>query len=228
MFLLLVVASLDGAKLFHFNHDRNAMYSKRLITLFFVGILSACSSINDIPVENNQANQDINSRNKQVSQLNSWTIAGKIAFINSQKRQSATLHWQKNAADKTESLNLSTLFGIKVLELNQQQDNFTLEVDGNDYNTQDLDSLIFELTGLNLPTRAMNHWLKGLAFLPDDQVVYHVKTLLPESLTSHYNNENWLIKYSKYHHIGPYQLAKQLTIRQGDLSIKIVIHSWKI
>ena len=56
-------------------------YSKRLITLFFVGILSACSSINDIPVDKNQVNQDINSRNKQVSQLNSWTIAGKIAFI---------------------------------------------------------------------------------------------------------------------------------------------------
>jgi outer membrane lipoprotein LolB len=203
------------------------MYSKRLITLFFVGILSACSSINDIPVENNQANQGIDSRNKQVSQLNSWTIAGKIAFINSQKRQSATLYWQKNEVEKTESLNLSTLFGIKVLELTQQQDNFTLEVDDNIYNTQDLDHLIYTLTGLNLPTRAMSHWLKGLAFLPTDKVAYHAENKLPMSLTSRYNNKNWLIKYSKYHHIGLFQLAKQLTITQDDLRIKIVIHSWK-
>ncbi|TWX73231.1 lipoprotein insertase outer membrane protein LolB [Colwellia sp. C1TZA3] len=204
------------------------MYSKRLITLFFVSILSACSSINDIPVEKNQTNQDIATRNQQVSQLNSWTIAGKIAFINSQKRQSASLHWQRNAADKTESLNLSTLFGIKVLALTRQQDNFVLEVDGNLYNTKDLDHLIYTLTGLDLPTRAMSHWLKGLAFLATDKIDYHAKTQLPQSLTSYYNNKNWLIKYNKYHHIGPFQLAKQLTIIQGDLRIKIVIHSWKV
>jgi len=204
------------------------MNSKQLIALFFIGILSACSSINDLPVETNQASQDIETRNKQVSLLNSWTITGKIAFINSQKRQSATLHWQKNTSEKTESLNLSTLFGIKVLELTRQQDNFTLEVDGEHYNTENLDQLIYSLTGLNLPTRAMSHWLKGLAFLPSDKVVYHAKTKLPASLISHYNNGVWQVKYSKYHHIGPYQLAKQLTIIQGDLRIKIVIHSWNI
>ncbi len=204
------------------------MYSKRLITLFFVSILSACSSIRDIPVENNQASQTITSRNKQVSQLNNWTIAGKIAFINNEQRQSATLHWQQNAIDKTESLNLSTLFGIKVLELTRQHGKVTLEVDGQHYQTENLDQLIYALTGLNFPSRAMSHWLKGLAFLPTDKVSYHVKTRLPESLSSRYNNKNWLIKYSKYHHIGPFQLAKQLTISQGDLRIKIVIHSWKI
>lgn len=204
------------------------MYSKRLITLFFVSILSACSSIRDIPVENNQASQTITSRNKQVSQLNNWTIAGKIAFINNEQRQSATLHWQQNAIDKTESLNLSTLFGIKVLELTRQHGKVTLEVDGQHYQTENLDQLIYALTGLNFPSRAMSHWLKGLAFLPTDKVSYHVKTRLPESLSSRYNNKNWLIKYSKYHHIGPFQLAKQLTISQGDLRIKIGIHSWKI
>ncbi|MBA6327296.1 outer membrane lipoprotein LolB [Colwellia sp. MB02u-6] len=204
------------------------MYNIRLITLFFVSLLSACSSINDIPVENNQKNLDIATRNQQVSQLNSWTIVGKIAFIDSQNRQSASLHWQKNAVDQTESLNLSTLFGIKVLALTRQQDNFVLEVDGNLYNTADLDHLIYTLTDLDLPTRAMSHWLKGLAFLPTDKVDYHIKTQLPQSLISHYNNKNWLIKYSKYHHIGPFQLAKQLTIIQGDLRIKIVIHSWKV
>ena len=54
------------------------------------------------------------------------------------------------------------------------------------------------------------------------------KTNFLKSLTSHYNNKYWQIKYSKYHHIGPFQLAKQLTISQDDLRIKIIIHSWKI
>lgn len=204
------------------------MYSKQLFILFFISMLTACSSINDVPVANNQVNQDIDTRNKQVAQLNSWTIAGKIAFINSKERQSATLHWQKDQAAESEELNLSTLFGIKVLALKREKSNFTLEVDGQTYQTQDLDNLIYNLTGLNLPTRAMNSWLKGLAYLPSDKIKYHEKTQLPESLTSHYNNKAWQISYSKYHHIGPFQLAKQLTILQDDLRIKIVIHAWKI
>ena len=204
------------------------MRSKFLIVLLFVSMLSACTSINDKPVESNTASQGIDSRNKQVSQLTHWAINGKIAFINKQERQSATLHWQKDEAEKTESLNLSTLFGIKVLELNQQRDNFTLEVDGEYYQTQDLDYLIYSLTGLNLPTRAMSHWLKGIAFLPTDKLIYNEKTQLPESLLSYYNDKKWLIKYSQYHHIGRYQLAKQLTISQGNLRIKIAIHSWNI
>ncbi|WP_085299170.1 lipoprotein insertase outer membrane protein LolB [Cognaticolwellia mytili] len=204
------------------------MYSKQLFILFFISILTACSSISDVPVANNQLNQDIDTRNKQVAQLNSWTITGKIAFINSKERQSATLHWQKDQTAESEALNLSTLFGIKVLELKREKSNFTLEVDGQTYQTQDLDNLIYNLTGLNLPTRAMNSWLKGLAYLSSDKVKYHEKTQLPESLTSHYNNKAWQISYSKYHHIGPFQLAKQLTILQDDLRIKIVIHAWKI
>lgn len=204
------------------------MYSKRLFILFFIITLTACSSINDVPVAENQLNQDIDTRNKHVALLNSWTIAGKIAFITSEERQSATLHWQKDQATASEALNLSTLFGIKVLALKREENNFTLEVDGQTYQTQDLDNLIYNLTGLNLPTRAMNSWLKGLAYLPSDKINYHEKTRLPESLTSHYNNKAWQINYSKYHHIGPFQLAKQLTILQDDLRIKIVIHSWKI
>lgn len=203
------------------------MHCKQLLILFFISILSACSSINDIPVNDKLQNQDIETRNKQVSALNSWTIAGKIAFINEQKRQSATLHWQKNDRDNTELLNLSTLFGIQVLLLKKQQNNVTLEVDGQSYTTQNLDELIYTLTGLNLPTRAMSHWLKGLAYLPSDKVVYHQQTQLPESLTSRYNNKTWQVEYSKYHHIEQFQLAKQLTITQGNLRIKIVIHSWK-
>ncbi len=204
------------------------MYSKHLITLFLLSILTACSSINDVPVDNNQLNQEINVRNEQLLALNNWVIAGKIAFITNKERQSATLHWQKNTEQESELLNLSTVFGIKVLELKREKSNFTVEVDGESYQTQDLDNLIYQLTGLNLPTRAMNNWLKGIAYLPSDTIQYHEITQLPDVLISHYNNKIWQINYSKYHHIGPFQLAKQLTIQQDDLRIKIVIHSWKI
>ncbi|SEK35958.1 outer membrane lipoprotein LolB [Colwellia chukchiensis] len=204
------------------------MYYQALISLFFIIIVSACTSINDKPVTDNFTSQDINSRNQQLSQLDDWTIVGKIAFISNEKRESASLHWQKNSGDNTESLNLSTVFGIKLLAITKQDKLFNVVVDGQQYQTNDLDNLIYQLTGLNLPTRAMSHWLKGLAYLPSDEVTYHAKTQLPETLRSVYNQQHWQIKYSKYHHIGNFQLAKQLSISQDDLRIKIIIHSWHI
>lgn len=204
------------------------MHKNFVFIIFLLTVLSACTSIKDVPIDNNQLTQSIEYRNEQLLKLNTWTIAGKIAFINSKERQSATLHWQKDQNTHSESLNLSTVFGINVLELKREKSNFSLEVDGETYQTQDLDNLIYQLTGLNLPTRAMSHWLKGIAYLPSDHIQYHDTTQLPTMLTSNYNNRSWQINYSKYHHIGPFQLAKQLTIRQDDLRIKIVIHSWQI
>mgnify|MGYP005987461185 CR=1 FL=1 len=204
------------------------MYSKLFIALIFIIIFTGCSSINDIPVENSSFSQTINARNKQVLALNHWTISGKIAFINNKQRQSATLYWQNNEIQQTEVLNLSTVLGIKVLELKRDKNNFTLDVDGKNYQTQALDDLIYHLTNLNLPTRAMSHWLKGLSYLPSDKITYNDETQLPETLTSQYNNKTWQVDYSKYHYIKSFQLAKQLTITQGELRIKIIIHSWKI
>ncbi len=204
------------------------MHKNFVFIIFLLTVLSACTSTKDVPIDNNQLTQSIEYRNEQLLKLNTWTIAGKIAFINSKERQSATLHWQKDQNTHSESLNLSTVFGINVLELKREKSNFSLEVDGETYQTQDLDNLIYQLTGLNLPTRAMSHWLKGIAYLPSDYIQYHDITQLPTMLTSNYNNRSWQINYSKYHHIGPFQLAKQLTIRQDDLRIKIVIHSWQI
>lgn len=204
------------------------MHKNFVFIIFLLTVLSACTSTKDVPIDNNQLTQSIEYRNEQLLKLNTWTIAGKIAFINSKERQSATLHWQKDQNTHSESLNLSTVFGINVLELKREKSNFSLEVDGETYQTQNLDNLIYQLTGLNLPTRAMSHWLKGIAYLPSDYIQYHDITQLPTMLTSNYNNRSWQINYSKYHHIGPFQLAKQLTIRQDDLRIKIVIHSWQI
>ena len=115
------------------------MYRKSFIILLLVIIFSGCSSINDTPVKHGEINQSINARNQQLSALNTWIISGKIAFINSKERKSATLHWQNDETTESEVLNLSTVFGIKVLELKRDNNNFTLDVDDQSYQTQDLD-----------------------------------------------------------------------------------------
>lgn len=194
--------------------------------LFLLLLLSGCTTVPNIAIEDSQTNQTNIERIQQLEQLSDWKINGKIAFINKNDRQSANILWQQDSVNKTERLNLSTVLGINVLQLERLDDHYLLEVDGEEYQTQDLDLLIYQLTGLNLPTRAMHSWLKGLAFLPSDKIEYNEKNNLPKSLTSNYNNQTWHISYKNYRIFKQHRLAKQLTITQGNLRIKIIIHSW--
>lgn len=209
-------------------YERIKMFRINLVIFITLLLLSGCSSVINQPVDNTTSIQTIEQRQQQMQTLNQWELSGKIAFIQENERQSATLFWQRDDEKQTEKLNLSTVFGINILQLNRKQEEFTLDVDNNEYKTRDLDQLIYSLTGLNLPTRAMSSWLKGIAYLPSDKILYHPTSLLPQSLISRYNNQEWQIKYNKYHIINQYQLAQQFTITQGNFRIKIIIHSWTI
>lgn len=171
--------------------------------------------------------QTIEQRNQQMDQLASWNLSGKIAFIQKNKRESANLFWQQKEQNE-QTLNLTTYLGINVLQLNTFQGIHTLTVDGKTYQSKNLSALIYQLTGLQLPTEALAFWLKGLAYLPSDNINYHDLTLLPTSLTSQFNGLTWNISYADYQNIQQHHLATKLTIRQDQLTIKININQWNI
>ncbi|WDE06892.1 outer membrane lipoprotein LolB [Thalassomonas viridans] len=175
--------------------------------------------------------QEISERNQQVSALNKWKILGRIAFIQADKRESASLNWQyeQDPQDNTrQRLDLTAPLGINVLHLESDNNRHVLEVDGEEYHSDDLDALIYSLTGLTLPTQALTHWLKGLAYLPQDRLSYNEVTHLPSRLTSLYNNRLWSVEYQNYQLVDGHRLATRFSITQADLNIKILVKKWTL
>lgn len=196
--------------------------------LFFFLLLSGCSLI---PQQNEKYLVDIpttvDGRNKQMKALSQWEIKGKIAFLQSNKRESANLFWQHTNAE-TQRLNLTTYLGINVLQLKSDNGLHTIEVDGEKYQGDDLALLIYQLTQLQLPTEALTFWLKGLPFLSGDTVTYDEKTQLPQSLVSQFNSQTWQINYQHYKIYQQHQLATKFTLTQGNLTIIISINNWDL
>ena len=175
--------------------------------------------------------QEINERNQQLSTLNKWKILGKIAFIQQDKRESASLNWlyeQDQQQNKYQRIDLTAPLGINVLHLESNNDQHLLEVDGQEYHSDDLDNLIYSLTGLILPTKALTYWLKGLAYLPQDKLSYDAVTQLPTKLISKYNNRVWSIEYQSYQLVNEHRLATQFSITQEELKIKIFVRKWTL
>ena len=196
------------------------------IALFSL-VLSACSThLNkeSSPLIEQTAQQRI----AQLEQLQQWQITGKIAFINKDSRNSLTLFWQIDEKQGIQRLNLTSFLGINVLQLDSNANNHKIQVDGKTYHGNNLVALIHSITGFTLPTQALSFWLKGIPYRENDSISYHKKTQLPQTLSSHYNNELWQVNYANYQNFDGYNLATKFSIRKDDLLIKIAVNDWQI
>jgi outer membrane lipoprotein LolB len=188
-------------------------------------LLSGCLSTS---YESRTSPLSIDERNQQLHNLQDWTLVGKIAFIQENSRESASINWQVLQSKEQQQLDLTTYLGINVLHLSTIENQHTITVDGKTYQTSDLDVLIRSLTGFSLPTKALTYWLKGLPYQGTDTISYDTETNLPYLLVSEYAGKTWQIRYDKYELTNNINLAKKFTIKENNLLIKIAINKWKI
>lgn len=189
-------------------------------------LLNGCAS-RQVPLQQPET-QSITERNKQLLTLIDWKISGKIAFIEKNKRQSASLQWHNQQSKQQQTLNLTTILGINVFHLESDNGYHQIKVDGKTYQGKDLPQLIHSFTGLTLPIQALTFWLKGLAYNKGDQITYHPDSQLPSQLISQYEDKTWTITYDKYQWQRGYHLASKFTISQQNVLIKIVVNNWQL
>ncbi|GLX79961.1 hypothetical protein tinsulaeT_33010 [Thalassotalea insulae] len=198
----------------------------RLWPFILLITITACSSLKQpspLPVDMQLTKAQ---RQQQLNNISQWQVTGKLAFITPEKRESANLFWQLNQKQKSQQLTLTSYLGINVLSLSSNNDYHTVEVDGEQYQGNDLEQLIYQLTQLNLPTQAMQYWLKGLTWSEQDQISYDANTGLPTQLLSYYNGRHWQISFDNYQLYYQLPMARKITIRQGQLTIKLLINQW--
>ena len=190
--------------------------------------LSGCSSLKQNQHTKIVTYEAQTERNKKLITLTNWKINGKIAVITPDDRQSATLNWHYQGDKNRQVLNLTTVLGIQVFNLESVNGMHIVQVNGERYQGPDLNKILSTLTDFTLPAQAMTFWLKGLPYLESDVVSYNDKTDLPKMLNSYYDEKKWQVKYASYRQIAQYQLATKFTIKQGDLVIKINVHQWDV
>ena len=126
-----------------------------LTGLLWLTLISGCTTIHKPDEAAVGLTQNAGERLNQLAQLKSWTIQGKIAFLQQDKRERASLNWQYQEEPLNQRLNLTTYLGINVLHLESKNNWHIVEVDGQEYQSDDLEYLILSLTGLTLPAQAL-------------------------------------------------------------------------
>ncbi|KGJ95757.1 lipoprotein insertase outer membrane protein LolB [Thalassotalea sp. ND16A] len=200
--------------------------SKNIFITAIMLFLTACTTpLPQQPVVE-QLLQDKNERAAQLAQLTSWTIKGKIAFIEGDDKQSANLYWQQD--NNTLQLKLTSFLGVNVLTLSSANEQHVLTANGKTYTDDNLEDLLNQVSAIRLPVKALSYWLKGLKAQTEDVVLYSQTTQLPETLNAWVNHTYWHIDYQQYNLVNNYRLANKISIKHRDLTIKIAIHHWDI
>lgn len=191
-------------------------------------LFSGCSSLKKNNHHQITEHQNINERTKKLTKLSHWKINGKMAIMSPKERHSVTLNWHYQGNKNRQTLNLTTVLGFQVFNLESNNGLHIVQAEGKRYQSPDLNKLLSSLTGFTLPTQAMTYWLKGLPYLNNDEIAYNLETQLPKTLVSFYDEKKWSLKYGAYQQVGEYQLATKFTIKQEDLTLKLNVHQWDV
>ncbi|WP_161569580.1 lipoprotein insertase outer membrane protein LolB [Veronia nyctiphanis] len=188
-----------------------------LITCFILFFLSACSSVPKTP--------DISweTQQQKLKALTEFEARGVVGFISLNQRISAKFIWEQNG----ENVKLRLYKDLAGTLMTLKSANDVTEVtdkDGNIYQGTDAESLMKELTGIDLPVSNLPGWLKGLPGKMEDYELDDKARV--GSITSSDSSANWSLSYLMYTMENTVALPARINMNNGKQRVKIQIKDW--
>lgn len=188
-----------------------------MILLIILLFLSGCAQKISPP------NELYSQWQAQLAAERTFSVNGKIVFISTEKRQSASLNWRSSETET--KLNLSSFIGTNILSMAQTEAGVSIEIDGETYQGDNAQQLIYRLTGFNLPFVNGDEWLKGLSKSENAQFDDNAR-LLSTTLYDSYQSP-WQLSYDNYQQQDGYWLPHSIRLSNDELTIKLRVNAWQ-
>ena len=188
---------------------------QHLTLIFCLLILTACSSRQQQPNNTNWRQQ-----REKLESVTHWTISGKLAIITAEKKGSTRIRWQQNGDDY--DLNLTSLLGTRVMEMHKTGNQVLIIDDqGREYRGVDAETLVYRLTGWQMPVSQLPVWIKGLPGNTD----YEIN---PNGQVTRIKTDDWQMQYQTYQPIDGWMMPEKVTFKGPRTELRLVISDWEI
>jgi len=162
----------------------------------------------------------------RVSQLNDWTLAGKLGFRAPDNGGSATLNWMQR--QNNYRLRLSGPFGAGSAQIDGNSQLAEMRYDDKIYR-QTPEQLAEQLTGVPLPVSALSWWARGVPS-PSQPLATALATS-PDGYASGFDQAGWQLSFSHFKQTDaghlPGKITGTHTSSEGrSYSFKLLISSW--
>lgn len=161
-------------------------------------------------------------RRAQLQALDPYELAGRVAVAAGSEGFSAHLSWRQQGARST--VELSGALGIGGLHVVADGESLDVETSkgerlANDEARTELEGKL----GFEPPLASLRYWLLGVP----DPGSPAVETLGADQRLSGLEQDGWQIAYPDYLDAGGYALPHHLTLRHGDVRVRLIVYNWQ-
>lgn len=190
------------------------------LTAFFA-LLTGCASSPTTTVQGQGDAKIWHQQQKQLSEIDTWTISGKLGLRSPQQNGSGTLIWAQR--DEYFDILLSGPLGRGATRLKGHPGAVILDVSGQgQFSAATPEELAYTQLGWNLPVTNILWWIRGLP-VPD---IPAQATLNSQSHLARLSQDGWNVEYLAYSQQGEFLLPERLRLTQGELNITLVVKEW--
>lgn len=164
------------------------------------------------------------ANDQKLIELVKWELRGRMAFKSADESFSANMRWQQNGEDL--SFKLTNVVGVTLLDMQVVDGRTVMTIDGEKYTGDEPEALIYQFSGWQIPIRAMQRWVKGLAL--DNEFSTRDDKGLLEQIEVLGQRGTWLVDYQQFTQSNSIVLPRQLLITQTpSIEIKLKINRWE-
>ncbi len=151
-----------------------------------------------------------------------FAFNGRVAVKQGERRDSAGLRWVHRASED-EILLLAPL-GQTMARIHRDAQEVTLEANGKHYAAQDMETLMRQTLGWQLPLSGLRYWVTGLPAPEGASGIEQDANGQVSVLRQH----GWEIRYTRYAASAPDALPLRLSLRRDDLEVLLLIDEWEV
>jgi outer membrane lipoprotein LolB len=193
------------------------------LSLLFVIVLPACSSIQQADVDEPGRIRLYQTRSDQLAGFSNWNMVGRLAVRNSDDGGSGHFSWRTSAGDS--QMDFHGALGRGAWRLVADAKGAELELaDGTVHRADSIDELVRLQLGWEIPVDRLSWWVRGLV-APGD---YEDRMIDDKGNLSELLQGGWTIEYGKYDTVEGISLPLKLTARQADWKVKLAIRDWQL
>lgn len=148
-----------------------------------------------------------------------FAFNGRVVLKQGKQRESAGVRWVHRGED--EILLLAPL-GQTLARIRSDEQSATLEASGRKYAAQDMESLMQQVLGWQLPLNGMRYWVAA-------QPVPDIESEVERDASGRIRllrQQGWVISYARYTTDTADALPLRLTLKREDMEVVLQIDEW--
>jgi outer membrane lipoprotein LolB len=166
---------------------------------------------------------DWSLRKAQLTELQSWRMAGSVAVSVDGEGASARIDWRQSG--QTSDLSLSGPLGVGALRAVLDANDLSLEDgSGDSLHGDDARAVLSERLGTDLPLAALRYWVLGV---PEPGSAAR-ESIGPDGRPESIEQAGWLVTIGRYSTVGADGLPTRLVATRGGARIKLSVSRWEL